>query len=112
MLPKINRLRKKKDFERVFKEGKNARSPVLYFKVLETKEPSSRIGFIVSKKISLKAVERNKIRRRLRESVRAALSTLKESWDIVIIASPRIKKSSFEEIRKEIEKTFKNINDV
>ncbi|MDD3170167.1 MAG: ribonuclease P protein component [Candidatus Pacebacteria bacterium] len=112
MLPKINRLRKKKDLGRVFKKGKNVRSPVLYFKILKTKEPSSRIGFIVSKKISLKAVERNKIRRRLRESVRAALSTLKESWDIVIIASPRIKKSSFEEIRKETEETFKNINNV
>ncbi len=112
MLPKKNRLRKKKDFERVFKEGKNARGTVLYFKILETKEPSSRIGFIVSKKISPKATERNKIRRRMKESVRAALDMLKNSWDIIIIASPQIKKSSFEEIRRDTEKTFKNINNV
>ncbi|MDD5696510.1 MAG: ribonuclease P protein component [Candidatus Pacebacteria bacterium] len=112
MLPKINRLKKKKDFEKIFHEGKSIKGPTTYFRILKTKEPSPRVGFIVSKKVSLKAVERNKIRRRMRESVRKVLSTLKGGWDIIIIASPRIKKSSFDEIRGEIEKAFKNIKNV
>jgi len=112
MLPLKNRLKKKKDFEKVFREGKSVKGPTTYFRILKTKEPSPRIGFIVSKKVSLKAVERNKIRRRLRESVREVLDTLKGGLDIIIIASPRIKKSSFDEIREEIEKGFKNINNV
>jgi len=34
----------------------------MYFKILKTREPEPRIGFIVSKKVSSKAVERNKVK--------------------------------------------------
>jgi len=78
MLPLKNRLKKKKDFEKVLKQGENIRGSVMYFKVLKTKEPEPRIGFIVSKKVSPKAVERNKARRRMKEAVRSSLDSLKK----------------------------------
>ncbi len=112
MLPLKNRLKKKKDFEKVLKQGENIRGSVMYFKVLKTKEPEPRIGFIVSKKVSPKAVERNKARRRMKEAVRSSLDSLKKGTDIVIIALPKIKEKSFEEIKEEIQKTFKKINNV
>jgi ribonuclease P protein component len=112
MLPKNNRLKKKKDFEKVFDHGKNIKGDAIYLKVLKTEEPFSRIGFIVSKKVSLKAVDRNKIKRRLRESAGKFLKTINDNMDIVIIASPKIKKNNFEEIKKDIEKSFKKIKNV
>lgn len=110
MLPKENRLKKKKDFERVFEKGEIVKGESIYIKALKTKEPFPRIGFIVSKKVSLNAVERNKIKRRIREIVKAI--SIKNKFDIVIIALPKIKKNTFEEIRQDVEKTFKKINNV
>ncbi len=110
MLPKENRLKKKKDFERVFEKGETIRGNSLYLKVLKTEEPFMRIGFIVSKKVSLLAVERNKIKRRMRELIKTI--PIKNKFDAIVIALPKIKKNTFEEIKQDIEKTFKQINNV
>lgn len=110
MLPKENRLKKKKDFDNVFEKGESIKGGSIYLKFLKTKEPFTRIGFIVSKKVSPKAVERNKIKRRLRCSVRNIL--LGKGVDIIVIASPKIKNNTFEEIKEDIEKTIKKIKNV
>lgn len=109
MLPKENRLKKKKDFERAFEKGRNIKGDTIYLKVLKTEEPFSRIGFIVSKKISLKAVERNKIKRRMRDSTKRILSTIENGLDIIVTALPKIKKSEFKDIKEDITKTFERI---
>jgi len=109
MLPKENRLKKKKDFERTFEKGYNVKGDTIYLKVLKTEEPFSRIGFIVSKKVSLKAVERNKIKRRMRDSVKRILNTIGNNLDIIVTALPKIKKSKFEDIKEDITKTFEKI---
>ena len=109
MLPKENRLKKKKDFERAFEKGKNIKGDTIYLKVLKTEEPLTRIGFIVSKKVSLKAVERNKIKRRMRDSVKRILNTIENGLDIIVTALPKIKKSEFEDIKEDITKTFEKI---
>ncbi len=108
MLPKENRLKKKKDFEKVFEKGETIKGDSVYIKALKTKEPFTRIGFIVSKKVSLNAVERNKIKRRIREIVKTI--PIKNKFDIVIVSLSKIKKNTFEEIKQDIEKTFKKIN--
>jgi len=46
----------------------------------------SRIGFVVSKRISKHAVERNHLKRLLSEAIRSALPELSSGWDIVISA--------------------------
>jgi ribonuclease P protein component len=50
-------------------------------------EPPVRVGFIVSKRVG-GAVVRNRVKRRLREVVRARLTTLAPGWDIVVNARP------------------------
>jgi ribonuclease P protein component len=47
--------------------------------------PYSRFGFAVSSRIG-GAVERNRIKRQLRESMRLRLGQVKPGWDILIIA--------------------------
>ncbi len=45
-----------------------------------------RIGFVISKRISKHAVERNALKRRLSEAVRPLLPHLSPGWDIVFSA--------------------------
>ncbi len=106
VLPKENRLNKKKDFERVFKRGKGFKEDFLFIKIIKNDLETSRFGFIVSQKISKKAVIRNKIKRRMRESVRTALKDAARGYDIVFLPSSDITKRSFKEINEAINKAL------
>lgn len=107
MLSKENRLKKKKDFEKVFKQDKGFRQNFLFLKMIENDSNETRFGFIVSKKISNKAVVRNKVKRQLREIVRQKLGQIKKGFDVALVALPGIEEKDFEEIRESIDKLFK-----
>lgn len=98
MLPEQNRLKKKKDFERVFKEGKGYKENFLYLKIAKNDLPASRFGFVVGKKYSGKAVLRNKIKRRLREIVKTNLPSIKPGLDGVMIVLPGLLIDNFWEL--------------
>jgi ribonuclease P protein component len=106
MLPEKNRLLKKKDFDLVFKQGKNFKQGFLYFKIKKNKLDSSRFGFIVSKKFSKKAVERNKIKRRLREIMKKELPKIKKPIDLIVIVNPGAE-NDFQKLEEMINKLFK-----
>lgn len=103
MLPLKNRLKKKKDFENVFAGGKTAKAKYFFLKTIETKNAESRIGFIVSKKVSKKAVERNRTKRLFREAVRLDVARIKPGHDLVFIVLNSAKEKDLTEIKKEIE---------
>lgn len=101
MLPAKNRIKRKKDFEIVFKRGANIKSPLLVLKFLKNNLDYSRFGFIVSQKVSKKAVIRNKVRRRLSEVARDEIKNIKTGLDIVFISLSGIEKKSFLEVKKD-----------
>ena len=107
MLPKKNRLTKKKDFENVFKRGRSFKEDFLIFKIIENKLGQIRFGFVVSKKISKKATLRNKVKRRISESVRLKIGKLKKRFDGILLTLPEIEKKDFGKIDETIEKLFK-----
>ncbi len=98
-----NRLKKRRDFTRVYQRGKSvaARSLVLCWR--KTKEPSYRVGFTVSKKVG-NAVVRNRIRRRLKEIVRLRPELFSVGRDYIIIARTSAASSSYRELEKELER--------
>jgi ribonuclease P protein component len=106
VLAKKYRLKKRKDFARVYKFGKGIKGNFLFIKKAENNLNVSRFGIVVSKNLAKKATLRNKIKRRIREIIRANLPQLKEGFDVVIIALSGIEKRSFLEIKEEIEKLF------
>ena len=87
MLSQINRLKKKKDFEEVFKKGKKIVLPeskiCLRFK--KNNLENSRFGFIIGKKFSKKAPERNKLKRQIREIIKKNIPNAKKGRDAVIV---------------------------
>ena len=102
MLPKINRIRKKKDFEGIFKNSKSFKNNLFIFKVAKNNLDISRFGFVVSKKVSKKAVVRNKIKRRLVDAIKGEIKKIKTGIDIILITLPGIEKKEFSEIKETV----------
>ena len=61
-------------------------SPLLVLAWMPNDEARTRIGFVVSKRISKHAVDRNRIKRLLSEAIRGLLPGLSGGLDIVISA--------------------------
>lgn len=106
MLPKANRLKKKKDIENVFKNGTGFKEDFLILKVVKNNLKNSRFAFIVSQKVSKKATLRNKIRRRLSELVRRRLPTVPLGIDMVLVAVSGLEEKDFWEIEESLNKLF------
>ena len=100
MLPQINRIKKKKDFEAIFKNSKSFKNNLFVLKIKENNLGLNRFGFVISSKVSKRAVIRNKIRRRLSEIVRANLEKIESGLDLVFITLPGIEKKEFLDILK------------
>jgi ribonuclease P protein component len=86
------RLSRSEDFARVYRAGRSVANKylVLYYferseQVLPGGEAKPRVGFSVSKRIGT-AVDRNRVKRVLREAFRANDQSLKGNMDFVLIA--------------------------
>jgi ribonuclease P protein component len=106
------RLLRHSDFERVYKLGKRQffAHMTLFYVRSETGE-ESRIGFTVSKALG-NAVQRNRVKRRLREAVRAEWHSAPGMLDIVINPKRALLKAEFEVIREEVKRGFQQIRKV
>jgi len=107
MLAKKNRLKRKKDFKLILKEGKRFKEDFLILKLRENNLKESRFGFTVSLKISKNTTLRNKIRRRLSETVKMKFKKIKKGIDGLFIACPGLETKDFWEIDEAVEKLFK-----
>ena len=101
-LTKEQRLRKKAEFTQVRTNGLRLYSRSLILYVLKNNFDFCRSGFIVSKKVSKKAVVRNRIRRRLKNIFRLNQHNFSDSYDLVVIA----KKNCLDEDYYGLEKNF------
>jgi ribonuclease P protein component len=83
----------------VFREGRHNSGRLLAVRSLPNERPLSRYAYSVSKRVG-KAVVRNKVRRRLREIMRAL--PVAEGQDIVITARPEAAKADFQALKAEL----------
>ena len=100
MLPKINRITKKKDFEVIFRKAKSIKSNLFILRVAKNNLGLNRFGFVISQKVSKLATVRNKVRRRLREIVKVEFDNIKKGNDLVFIATREIENSDFLQIKE------------
>ncbi|HEU5375373.1 MAG TPA: ribonuclease P protein component [Ktedonobacteraceae bacterium] len=85
-LKRALRLRKSSEFQRVRQQGRNITSPLLALAWMPNDVGQLRIGFVVSKRISKRAVDRNYLKRLLAEAIRPSLGELSAGWDLVFSA--------------------------
>lgn len=109
MLQKTKRISQKKEFDELRKSGKIVHTPLFGFLWQIKPDKEVRFGFVVSKKISKRAVDRNKIRRRLAEVLRENWQQFGVGTRGIFLVKKRILEATVEEIREEVIKVSKII---
>jgi ribonuclease P protein component len=91
------------DFEHLRREGRTLAHPLLVLSALPNDQEYSRFGFAVGRRIG-KAALRNRIKRRMRESVRTRLQKheIAPGWDVVLMARHPIRDVSFHQVDEAI----------
>jgi ribonuclease P protein component len=93
------RLRRRKDFDAVFSDGRAWNSKLLVLRALPNDLDHNRYGFVTSKRLG-NAVVRNRTRRRLREALRAL--PVDPGWDIVLSARQPAADADYHELNRAI----------
>ena len=96
MLNKKNRLKKKKEFNFIYKKGESFHSKYLALFVTKTKLNFCKIGFSVNNKIG-NSVIRHKVKRRLTEIIRLNLAKLPVN-NYIFVAKIGIEKLNYKEL--------------
>lgn len=110
--PRWEKLKLKRDFDRVFREGKSMQNN--FFTVIYVKNDLdfNRIAIVVKKKLG-KAHDRNKIKRWIREAYRTMKSELSKGFDIVVIPRKTLSEVldtlDFHVIKSELKSLLKRI---
>lgn len=97
------------DFERVYEDGQRhfARHMTVFFLRRQAGQP--RIGFTVGRVLG-GAVERNRIKRRLREAARLQWRRLSSAVDVVVNPKKSALPADFAEIEQDLGQAFETIS--
>ncbi len=116
-LPKVHRLRERRDFRAVYEQGIRRYSPHLILRAFLAVNPEhsastddlkpTAIGISIGKKVSKKAVIRNRIKRQIKGAIREMLPSLAPGWKIVIIVKPEATECKYEHFLRELNKLLK-----
>jgi ribonuclease P protein component len=104
--PRSARLLRHADFERVYKQG--GRHFAVHMTVFYLRRPQGkglRVGFTVGRVLG-GAVERNRMKRRLREAVRRHWPAASAPADVVINPKKALLKAEFTDVLREVERAF------
>jgi ribonuclease P protein component len=95
-------LKKSREFSRVIDGGKRKYLETIVTYRLPNQEGKTRIGISVTKKTGGGSVERNLIKRRIREAIRRNASLLPAGEDVVFVARRGIASAAYHEIEGDI----------
>ena len=90
--PRLVMLSSPQDFAAIGEGGTTRSHPLFTARFLQTDLETTRIGLSTGRKLG-GAVVRNRVRRRLREALRAMAPSFQPGWDVLIIARPAIVKA-------------------
>ncbi|MGC8855412.1 MAG: ribonuclease P protein component [Anaerolineae bacterium] len=92
------RLTRSDEFKRVRRFGKSYAHPLLVLVAKMADHPGVRVGITAGRTVG-KAVQRNRAKRYLRESIRPFLPSLASGWDLILIARPAMTSATLAETR-------------
>ena len=102
-------IKRRSDFRRIYHRGTRVFSHLLIVYVLRNRVHQTRIGISVSKKIGC-AVERNRVRRIIKEACFHMVISIKK--DIVIVAKPSIKNLKMQDVWKDLYRLLEKNRDI
>lgn len=100
MLPKASRLRHEKDFARLSVKGRPLYGPYCILRARKSGSDPSKIGFVASGKMFKKAVDRNRVRRRMREAIRPHLKLVPPGYDMSFVARKEVMEAKPKDLRE------------
>ena len=113
-LPRIHRLKSWREFRDIYAHGIRRHSQHLVLKALSTptsdistQPKPTLIGISISKKVSKKAVERNRIKRSIRAVLITLLPEISDGWKIVIIVKSQATECKYEHFLRELKELLK-----
>ena len=103
----MERLRAKREFQRVFSSGRRVQNSWAALMVRPREGVGVRLGFSVGRRFG-GAVKRNRLRRRLREAARLALAEgrVVGGWDVVCLPRTRTAPADFAALRAALSELF------
>jgi ribonuclease P protein component len=107
------RLQKHADYQRVYKSSRKHFSPTMaYFFSLRTLASAvpdgPRVGLTAGKVLG-DAVDRNRIKRRMREAIRLHVQLLKANVDVILHPRKSVLTTEFERLEGEVKRIFMTI---
>lgn len=99
------------DIESIKRTGKRIKTGHLDVRITASPLAFARVGIIVPK-YKHTIVERNRLRRRLRELVRTCMLPVMESSDVVIRPWPSAYEVTFEMLKNEVERVVGKLQDL
>jgi ribonuclease P protein component len=100
--PKSARLSQAAEFARLRRDGRSFHGKLVVLSVLKAEpDMDTRIGLITSRRVG-GAVVRNRVRRRLREIVRAVLPRMSRGLLIVLVARAAAANADFADLRADV----------
>jgi ribonuclease P protein component len=100
MFDHSHRLRREKDFQRVFTKGRFVWDSLCLIKFKKNDLPISRFSVVVGKKVSKSAVVRNRLRRQVREIIRLKLNEIEKGYDIIFLIQPKALGTTFKKLQE------------
>jgi len=101
-------LKKNHEFKRLYSKGKSAASQCAVIYCRRNGRAENRLGITVSAKLG-GAVQRNRVRRRLKEIYRLNEEKFLTGYDIVIVARMRSRSAGFSELQSSILSLIKKL---
>ena len=102
------RLLKRPEFRRVYDRGSRVNSPsfALFYAARSTDTGGPRIGFTTPRAVG-NSVDRNRMKRRLREAIRLEIPSLSASLDYVFHPRRPVLDIAVPQLRREVERMFR-----
>ena len=106
--PKQKRLLKPAEYQHVYKNGKWVSNRELSANFKEQRLTFCRLGITVSRKVSKRAVDRNRIKRQIREWFRSK-DLKNHSIDIILTAKPSLNNKANHQIQESINDIWRKV---
>ena len=91
------RLTRSTDFQRVRRIGKSYAHPLVVFIKAPNELQQVRVGVVAGRAVGM-AVQRNRLKRRLRACITPLLACLPVGWDLIFLARKPMDQASYAEI--------------
>jgi len=98
MIARPYRLRTAADFNKTYQRGRSTNADSMYIKYYQSHHASSKVAVVVSKKVSKRAVTRNRSKRRVIEVVRKNWQSVLPGYNFIITIKQDLSKAPAAEV--------------